>query len=172
MSGIRNVLAVYLRTIVFGISDGTVSTVGLLAGVAIAGSSAETLKLTGVVYAFIEAFSMAAGAYLSEESVEEYAKHGDVPERLPVTAGVVMFTTFVLSSLVEVVPYFFFSPIPAVIVSFILSIGILFVVGVLSARVARVAPLTRGWRTALLGGVAIVIGVTIGALYPHAGLGG
>jgi len=70
----KNTLAVYVRNFVFGVEDSLVSTVGLLSGIASAGASTATIFLTGTVLIFVEAFSMAVGSYLSEESVEEYEK--------------------------------------------------------------------------------------------------
>lgn len=57
--------ALYVRNITFGIADSLVSTVGLLSGIDIIGASHATVISTGLIYAFVEAFSMAVGSFLS-----------------------------------------------------------------------------------------------------------
>jgi len=158
--------ALYLRTIVFGITDSLVSTVGLLAGIAVAGAPHKILALTGIVYAFVEAFSMAVGNFLSEESAEEYVNKANVNDRPSMVAGGIMFISFVLAALIPLVPYFLFTTGLALFASVVLSIFALFIMGIISARLAHLPVLWRGTRMALLGGSAIVMGVIIGALIP------
>ncbi|MBI4089008.1 VIT1/CCC1 transporter family protein [Candidatus Kaiserbacteria bacterium] len=158
--------ALYLRTVIFGINDSLVSTVGFLAGISVAGVPRATIVLTGVVYALVEAFSMAMGDFLSEESAEEYVSHSNVSDRPSVISAILMFVSCVLASLIPLVPYMLFAASTALIVSICLSILSLFVVGVLSARFSRLPMLWRGARMALLGGGAIVVGVVIGTFMP------
>ncbi len=158
--------ALYLRTVIFGITDSVVSTVGLLAGINVAGASHATLAVTGIVYAFVEAFSMAVGNFLSEESAEEYASRADVDDRPSIAAAVVMFATFVAASLIPLVPYLLFTTWIALAASIAVSITALFIAGALSARLAGLPRSWRGFRMALLGGSAILIGVAIGSFFP------
>ena len=160
--------ALYLRTIIFGITDSLVSTVGLLAGIDIAGAPHAAIVVTGAVYAVVEAFSMAVGNFLSEESAEEYAAKADVPYTTPVLMGIVMFIAFAIAALIPLAPYLVLGDPAALAASVILSIFALFVVGLLGARLSRVSALWRGVRMALLGGAAILIGVVVGALFPAA----
>lgn len=156
--------ALYLRSTIFGITDSLVSTVGLLAGLDVAGAPHTTLALTGIVYAFVEAFSMAVGSFLSEESAEEYESKADVADRSPIFAGIVMFISFVFAALIPLVPYLIFSTWIALATSVVVSIIALFIVGMLSARFSRLPMVWRGARMALLGGAAIVMGVIIGPI--------
>ncbi len=158
--------ALYLRTIVFGINDSLVSTVGFLAGISVAGVPSATIILTGTVYALVEAFSMAMGDFLSEESAEEYVSRSNVNDRPSIISAVLMFISCVLASLIPLVPYIIFASNIAIIVSVALSVVSLFVVGMVSARFSRLPMLWRGARMALLGGAAIVMGVSIGMFMP------
>jgi len=160
--------ALYLRTIVFGVIDSLVSTVGLLAGIDVAGASHKTVILTGIIYGFVEAFSMAIGNFLSEESAEEYESKADVPNGPSLIAGVVMFVTFVFAAFIPLAPYFFSATWVAFAASIVVSILALFIVGVVSARFSRLPMLWRGARMALLGGAAILMGVLTGSLVPAA----
>lgn len=158
--------ALYLRTIIFGVIDSLVSTVGLLAGLDVAGAPHRTVALTGIIYAFVEAFSMAVGNFLSEESVEEYVAKGEVGARNAFGAGLMMFIVFVLAAFIPIVPYLILPGWTAVAASVVLSIAALFVVGLVSGRVARLPMFSRGFRMALLGGAAILIGVVVGLIVP------
>ena len=158
--------ALYLRTIVFGVTDSLVSTVGLLAGIDVAGAPHATLALTGIVYAFVEAFSMAVGNFLSEESAEEFVAQGNVGARTAIGGGVVMFVVFVLAAFIPIVPYLIFQNWIALAGSVVLSIIALFIVGMLSGRIANLPMFVRGGRMALLGGAAIIIGVIVGSIVP------
>lgn len=155
-----------LRAIVFGVTDSLVSTVGLLAGIDVAGASHATLALTGIVYAFVEAFSMAVGNFLSEESAEEYESKADVADGPSILAGVVMFISFVFAAFIPLAPYLIFGTWVALATSVVVSILALFIVGMLSARFSHLPMLWRGARMALLGGAAIIMGVIIGSIVP------
>lgn len=158
--------ALYLRTVIFGINDSLVSTVGFLAGISVAGVPRATIVLTGVIYALVEAFSMAMGDFLSEESAEEYMSRANVDDRSPIIAAVLMFLSSVLAALIPLAPYLIFTGSAALLVSALASITGLFIVGALSARFSRLPVVWRGARMALLGGAAIVLGVVVGAFMP------
>ena len=152
----------YLRNIVFGISDSLVSTVGLLAGIDVAGTSRQAIILTGIIYAFVEAFSMAVGSFLSEQSAEEYEAKGEAPETGPFTAGTVMFITFILASFIPIIPYVIFGLAVALWCSIGFSLLALFAVGMVSAKIVKVKMWRHALKMMLLGGAAIVIGVIVG----------
>lgn len=160
--------ALYLRTIIFGINDSLVSTVGLLAGISVAGVPRATLALTGIVYAFVEGFSMASGEFLSEESAEEYQNMADVSNRSSLISAIIMFLSFVFASLIPLVPYLVFTGLTALATSIAGSVLALFIVGMSSARFSKLPMVWRGARMALLGGAAIVMGVVVGSIVPAA----
>jgi VIT1/CCC1 family predicted Fe2+/Mn2+ transporter len=155
--------ALYVRTIIFGITDSLVSTVGLLAGLDVAGAPHATLALTGIVYAFVEAFSMAVGNYLSEEGAEEYAAKRAVDGRPAFGGAVLMFVVFVLAAFVPILPYLLSTTWLALAGSIGISILALFALGMVSGRVAGLPMLSRGLRMSLLGGSAIIIGAIVGS---------
>ncbi len=160
--------ALYLRSIIFGINDSLVSTVGFLAGVSVAGVPTKTIILTGIIYALVESFSMAMGDFLSEESAEEYISHANVKDRPSIISAMFMFVSCVLASLIPLAPYIMLSASVALPVSIGISVGALFAVGMISARFSRLPMLWRGARMALLGGATIVLGVAIGSFMPVA----
>ncbi|MHB8716583.1 MAG: VIT1/CCC1 transporter family protein [Sulfuricaulis sp.] len=60
-----------IREFVFGIQDGLISVVGLLAGMQAAGSSRFVILMAGTAAICSGAFSMSAGAYLSAKAEKE-----------------------------------------------------------------------------------------------------
>ena len=157
--------SLYLRTLVFGITDSLVSMVGLLAGIDIAGVSENQLIVTGIIYAFVEAFSMAIGNFLSEASAEEYESHRPAKGEGATVAAILMFVVYVVSSFIPLGPYFFFAGQQALVLSIAISIVALFVLGLVSAMFARLPIWGRGMRMALLGGAAIFIGAVVGLFF-------
>ena len=153
---------IYIRNIIFGVADSLVSTVGLLSGVNISGTPRATIILTGVVYAFVEAFSMAVGSFLSEQSIEEYEAKKETPNKKPFLGGTVMFFSFVTASFIPITPYFILNPSTALWLSIVLSIGALFFVGIIIAKISHTHPFQHGLKMTLLGGAAILIGVLVG----------
>jgi VIT1/CCC1 family predicted Fe2+/Mn2+ transporter len=64
-----------IREFVFGIQDGLISTVGLVAGMQAAGSNRFTILMAGTAAVLSGAFSMSAGAYLSSKAEKEIFDH-------------------------------------------------------------------------------------------------
>jgi VIT1/CCC1 family predicted Fe2+/Mn2+ transporter len=64
-----------VREFVFGIQDGLISTVGLVAGMQAAGSNRFTILMAGTAAVLSGAFSMSAGAYLSSKAEREIFDH-------------------------------------------------------------------------------------------------
>lgn len=160
----RLVRAMYLRNVLFGGEDSLVSTVGLLSGIAAAGSLRSTVVLTGVVLILVEALSMAVGSFLSENSAEAYLAKTEVPARDAVISGLLMFFSYFLLGLIPLGPYLIFDVGTAFWVSIILSIIALFGLGLVSGAEFHVHPFKSALRMTLLGGLAIVVGIIVGNL--------
>ena len=158
---------VYLRNFIFGVEDSLVSTVGLLSGVAIAGVASRTILLTGVVLIFVEAFSMAVGSFLSEHSVDTYLKQGETEFRLPMIGGVIMVFSYFVSGFIPLGPYLLTEPQTAFWWSIGLSLAALFVLGMIGGRLSSTKLFRGGFRMALVGGIAIALGVIVGKLIGH-----
>lgn len=153
-----------LRNLIFGVEDSLVSTVGLLAGIAVAGVSSQTILLTGVVLIFVEALSMGAGSFLSEYSAEEYVKQGRVPAGKSIGGAVVMFISYFISGFIPLFPYIVWRASSAFWISIALSLVALFILGVSQARLSKLRPAVNGARMLSIGGVAILVGVLVGKI--------
>lgn len=60
-----------VRHLVFGLEDGSVSTLGAITGIAIGTGEASIVLLSGLVIIAVEALSMGAGTYLSAKSTRK-----------------------------------------------------------------------------------------------------
>jgi VIT1/CCC1 family predicted Fe2+/Mn2+ transporter len=77
----RNVTGGVARASAFGVSDGLVSNVSLILGVAGAGTSASIVRTAGVAGLIAGAFSMAAGEYVSMKAQRELLERELAVER-------------------------------------------------------------------------------------------
>ena len=156
---------IYLRNFLFGIEDSLVSTVGLLAGVAAANVSRETVITMGLVLIFVEGFSMGIGSFLTEETTEEMS--GQKPDDVSAFQGaIVMLLSYCLAGLLPLLPYTIFDFTLAVPISVILSLIGLFCLGYGTAYYYnRPSPWKRALKMFFLGGAAVAIGMLIGQLF-------
>ena len=154
----------YIRNFTFGVEDGLVSTVGLLSGIAIAEVGRETIFLTGAVLVFVEAFSMAVGSLLAEQSAEEYEFQKEISMKKSLLGGVVMFFSYLLSGAIPLLPYLFLPTSTALLCSIGLSLVALLTLGVIDARISHIPVIKNSFRILLLGGIAIAIGISIGRI--------
>lgn len=153
-----------VRNVIFGVEDALVSTVGLLSGIAVGGVAHTTVLLTGLVYIFVEGFSMAVGSFLSEESAEEYEAGTSVSARLPLLGAVAMFVSSVIAGFIPVFPYLVFAGASAETASIVVSIAFLGVLGFVHGRTAKLSVWPRVVRMMVLGGGAILVGVLVARL--------
>jgi VIT1/CCC1 family predicted Fe2+/Mn2+ transporter len=161
----RAASSVYVRTIIFGAVDSLVSTVALLAGIEAGSVATHVIVLTGVVYVFVEGFSMAIGSFLSEDSAQEYAAKAAIPDAKTIRAGIVMFVSFIAVGFIPIVPYIFFPGHAGLVLSIVVSIGTLGIFGYVQAKLSALPSSWRVIRMMLLGGFAIIIGIVVGKIF-------
>jgi len=154
----------YFRSFIFGVEDSLVSSVGLLSGIAIANVPKETIFLTGVILIFVEAFSMAAGTFLSEYSAESYENKTEKMTRKNFISGIIMFFSYFFSGFIPLTPYLIFSTEKALIFSITLSIISLLILGLIGAKISKTSLIKNGARMVIIGGTAIAVGLAAGIL--------
>jgi len=150
------VLVSYIRNFVFGVEDSLVSTVGFLSGVAIAELPRSEIFLAGTVLIFVEAISMAAGSFLSEDAAAGYL--GKRSGAKPITASLIMFGSYFVTGFIPLAPYVFAPTYLALPLSITLALLGLFLLGRVTKR--------GGVRMLAIGGLAITIGVLVGKFLP------
>lgn len=154
-----------LRNFTFGIEDSLVSTVGVLSGVAIAQQAKSQIILTGIILIFVEAFSMAIGSLMAEQSVDEFSAKKEISLSRELPSSLVMFFSYLFSGLIPLFPYIVFETDLAFKLSIIASLITLAALGVFNGKIARINPVKSAITMFILGGVAILAGVTIGKIF-------
>jgi VIT1/CCC1 family predicted Fe2+/Mn2+ transporter len=151
-----------MRSFVFGVEDSVVSTVGLVSGIAAIGTGRNIILVTGCILVFVEAFSMAVGDMVSDNTVKEIRLHSETPLSKSFAPALVMFSSYLLSGFAVLAPYVFFIPTVALIISIGISLAVLFGLGALGGRLSGTSLLKNGLTMASVGGVAILIGMAAG----------
>ena len=108
---------------------------------------------------------MAVGSFLSEEFAEEYVAKSRVSDLMPFLGGAVMFISFAVAGFIPILPYLIFQGAVAFYSSILFSLVALFGLGVLNGRLSGINPWSRAVRMAILGGLAIAIGVVVGQFF-------
>ncbi|HMQ01908.1 MAG TPA: VIT1/CCC1 transporter family protein [Candidatus Doudnabacteria bacterium] len=152
----------FVRNFTFGVEDSLVSTVGLLAGIAVAGVDQRSIIITGLVLIFVEAFSMAVGSLISERSVEEYQAKATTSLNNPVRGSIIMFFSYVIAGFIPLAPYFYSTGNTSVILSVVLTLLALFILGAVNAKMFRAKVWKDGLFTLIMGGLAILVGIVVG----------
>lgn len=157
-----------IRAGVFGVQDGVVSTFGLIMGVAGAAVSPGTVLIAGIAGIASGAMSMGAGEYVSvrtqAELLEAYSGVRSVDNVSPWRAAGANAGLFIIGGVFPLAPFLFTSGLDAVLVSILLTIGVLFGAGALLSRATRQSPWRSGLRLLVVGGGAGVLGYLIGTL--------
>ena len=156
--------ALYLRNFIFGVEDSLVSTVGMLSGIAIAGTGRSTILLAGIVLIFVEAFSMGVGSFLSEQASEGYTKKKEPEARRSIIAAAIMWVSYFFAGFIPLASYIFMDVSQAFWTSIVASLATLFILGVISARLSHLKLLRHGMKMLIIGGIAIALGVIVGTI--------
>lgn len=75
MLGLHHPSGMLLRDTVFGVNDGIVSTLALIAGLSAANMTSTVVIIAGLAESFAGAISMAIGSYISTKSKSEFMQH-------------------------------------------------------------------------------------------------
>ncbi len=155
---LKKLNTVYIRNLIFGVEDSLVSTVGILFGITTANSDKRAIVITGLVVVIVEAISMGAGAFLTEDEAQEIdgkIKHKDNP----VISGLIMFGSYFTSGAIVLSPYLIFSPVNAKYISAVFATVCLFILGYLPTLSIK-----SGIRMAVIATIAVATGFIIGRI--------
>lgn len=152
-----------IRNFVFGAEDSLVSTVGLLAGIAMGGVPKPTIILTGIILISVEAFSMGVGSYLSEFIT---TRDKSSKQKLSGSAGVIMLISYFITGFIPLSPFIFFEGTMAFWLSIFFSVTALLILGIVGSYLSHTKIIRNTLRMVLLGGSAITIGIVVSMLIP------
>src|SRR3989338_10124412 len=155
-----------IREVVFGLEDSLVSTLGAVTGIAVGTQSTYIVILSGLVLIASESTSMAAGSYLSIQTVEdvEHKAHRRSLHESPVAGAVVMGIFYLAGGFVPLATYFFLSTQQAIFPSVFVTLITLFFVGYVTAAMTKKPRGSRGLQMVVISLSAALIGYTIGQL--------
>ncbi|MBI2011936.1 VIT1/CCC1 transporter family protein [Candidatus Daviesbacteria bacterium] len=151
----------YLRSFLFGLQDGLVSTTGVVVGITTGVQDRAIIILASFVAVSVEATSMAAGQYSSEKAVHQMDKEGKHTDNL-IFGALIMFFSYLLAGLIPIIPIIFL-PLPtASYISIFAAFFGLFTIGFLKGHLVEHKPLRSAVEMFIIGGVATLIGVIVG----------
>ncbi|MFH1769079.1 MAG: VIT1/CCC1 transporter family protein [Parcubacteria group bacterium] len=156
--------SLYIRNFVFGVEDSLVSTGGVITGIALAGVEKETILMTGIVVICVEAFSMGAGSFLSEQSVQSYTKDTEHSFKKAFAGGAIMFLSYSVAGFIPLAPYLIWDCCTAIPISIVSSLIALFILGVLIARISKINMFYEGLKMVAVGGMAMLLGRIAGSI--------
>lgn len=154
----------YLRSVMFGIENSLISTVGLIAGMSIGTDQVRVVILGATVAIVIESVAMGVGEYLSDDAVQELDKIKRHPDN-PLFSGLFMTVAGTLAGLVPLAPVIFLKHPYSLVTSIFAALLILFLIGYVKGRVLKTTPIRGGIKIMIIGGLATGLGVIVGILF-------
>ncbi len=151
----------YLRSALFGLQDGLVSTTGVVVGISTGTSDKAFVILAAFVAVSVEASSMAAGQYSSEKAVHQMDKEGKHTDSL-LLGALIMFFAYFIAGMVPVLPILLFDLTKATTFSVTFAFIGLFLVGLLKGYVVKYKPIRSAAELFIIGSVATLIGLAVG----------
>lgn len=145
-----------LRTVIFGIEDSLVSTTGVVVGLIAAGAPESTILAAGLITVVVEATSMGAGEFISNDDNPK-------KDKVAVQKGILMLVSYLVAGIWILIPLLFGIKSNYVIVSF--TFLNLFALGYWRGQLLQKSRIKYGLRTLLVGGVACSFGIAIGLLF-------
>jgi VIT1/CCC1 family predicted Fe2+/Mn2+ transporter len=151
----------YLRSLMFGLQDGIVSTTGVVVGISTGVSDKAIIVLAALVAVTVEATSMAAGQYTSEQAAHQLDKTGSRKDSLFIGTAI-MFFAYMAGGMFAIVPTLLFNQPEARFIAIASAFGGLFLIGYLKGYLVEHKPLRSAVELFIIGGIATTIGVIVG----------
>lgn len=157
-----------IREVVFGVEDGVVQNLTLIAGMVGGGLSNPVIVFAGAINAIAGVLSMSMGTYLSSKAERDVAAANDaLPEEVgPVRDALVMAAAYAAGAFVPIVPFAFgfLSRGAALGVAVVLALFTLFALGYGKAVVSQQRRVRSGLEMLLLASAAGLLGFLLGTL--------
>ncbi len=154
----------YLRSGLFGIQDGLVSTTGIVVGISTGVEDKAIIILASLVAVTVEATSMAAGQYSSEKAVHQMDKTGKHTDSL-IVGALIMFFGYILGGIVPVIPSIIFDQPQARTIAIICAFLGLFTLGYIKGHIVDHKPLRSALELFIIGAAATAIGLIVGNIF-------
>ncbi|MEX2012845.1 MAG: VIT1/CCC1 transporter family protein [Candidatus Levyibacteriota bacterium] len=154
----------YLRSGMFGLQDGIVSTTGVVVGISIGVESKAIIILASLVAVTVEASSMAAGQYTSQKAVHQMKKTAKHTDSL-IVGAVIMFVSYFVGGMAPIIPTILLEQPQARILAIISAFIGLFILGYIKGHVVEMKPLRSAVELLIIGGIATAVGLLVGYFF-------
>ena len=151
----------YLRSLMFGLQDGIVSTTGVVVGISTGVSDKAIIVLAALVAVTVEASSMAAGQYSSEKAVHQMDKTGKHTDNLFIGA-LIMFFAYLIGGAFSIIPILLFDQPIARIYAIASAFVGLFTIGLLKGYLVEHKPLRSAIELFIIGSITTIVGIIVG----------
>ncbi len=151
----------YLRSGLFGLQDGLVSTTGVVVGISAGVEDKALIILASFVAVAVEATSMAAGQYSSEKAVHQMDKSGKHTDSL-ILGAMIMFFSYLISGMIPILPTLLFDQPLARYLAIIFAFTGLFIIGYIKGKLVEHKPLRSAIELFVIGAIATSIGLLVG----------
>lgn len=151
----------YLRSLLFGLQDGIVSTTGVVVGISTGVSDKAIIVLAALVAVSVEATSMAAGQYTSEKAAHQLDKSGKREDNL-IVGSIIMFFSYMAGGMFSIIPTLIFNQPEARFTAIGSSFVGLFLIGYLKGQIVEHKPLRSALELFIIGSIAMLIGILVG----------
>jgi VIT1/CCC1 family predicted Fe2+/Mn2+ transporter len=152
----KETLKKYLPSLVYGGSDGAVTTFSVMAGAAGAGFDTKVVIVLGLANLFSDGFSMASADYLAEDS---HARENKVQA---FKDAMVTFVSFIGIGSIPLIPIFISIGTNKFTLSIVLTLITFMLIGYLRAKVLNRNPLNLAFQSVAIGSTCAAIAYFIG----------
>ncbi len=154
----------YLRSGLFGIQDGLVSTTGVVVGISTGIEDKAIIILASLVAVTVEASSMAAGQYSSEKAVHQMDKTGKHTDSL-IIGALIMFFGYLIGGIVPIIPTILFNQPQARNLAILSAFIGLFILGYVKGHIVEHKPFRSAIELFVIGAVATTVGLIVGYIF-------
>lgn len=144
-------LKTYLPSIVYGGSDGTVTTFAVMAGAVGAGIDTRIVLILGLANLFSDGFSMASADYLSEDSRVGESK------KVALRNAYATFISFIVIGFIPILPILLFAHQKAFLYSSLFTLVTFAIIGYSRAKILRRDPLRLATQSVAIGTICALI---------------
>lgn len=160
-----------IREVVFGVEDGVVQNMTLIAGMVGAALSSTVILLAGSINAIAGVLSMSVGTYLSSQAERDALIAGGADRngnglRSPIRDATVMAGAYAIGALVPLIPFMltFLDRSPALIAAAVLALALLYWLGIVKATVGDRPKVRSALQLVVLASGAGAAGFLLGAV--------
>lgn len=157
-----------IREVVFGVEDGVVQNLTLIAGMVGGGLSTTVIVFASAINGLAGVLSMSMGTYLSSKAERDVAtageRHPPASETGPRRDAAVMAAAYALGAVVPIIPFALLGRTGALAAAVVLALLALFLLGYGKAMVSHQNRIRSGVEMLTLASLAGLAGFTLGAI--------